>query len=409
MPSLRRPAVLALGVALVASACSSGAPAHRPLGSAVTDSAGVTLVFSPAAMKAFEHWTLAPDPEIRIGTADGDPAYQLDQVTGAVRLSTGDVVVANGGTNELRWYDSGGTYRFARGGAGTGPGQYRSLRTLLVLGGDSVLAEDPLSHAMHLYSPAGDLVRSWRIGDLGAFTFPPPFARLSDGTFVAMTEHALSRPPGVVRFETVVVRYRDGQVMDTVAVEPGEEGYEAPCGAGDPSQSQKMCDWGVPFGVQSHAAAYGTRILVGNGDGYVIRVHAPSGRLTAIYRRNVPREPLTPAQVGRYVDSVVALYPPERQADARRALSEAPAPDSLPSFTRLMTDALGDTWVALPDTAADGASPWDVLGPDGVYLTTVEVPRGIELTQIGDRFLMGIARDSTGVESVEVYRIAKGA
>jgi hypothetical protein len=402
--SRRRLVLLSCGAALAASACS-GPPAHRPAGVVVTDSAGVTIVTSPAAMQAFEHWTLAPDPVVRIGSADGDPPYQLYQVMGAVRLSTGDVVVANGGTNELRWYDSDGTYRFTRGGTGDGPGRYRGLRTLLVLGGDSVLAGDLLLSSVHLYSPTGDLVRSWRVGELGRLVAPAPFARLADGTFVAMTEHRLSQPPGYVRSEMVVVRYRDGQVLDTVAVAPGGESYQSPCG---PSH-QAICNWSVPFGLRAHAVAQGTRIIVGNGDGYALRVFDPSGRLTAIYRRDVPREAVTSARLGRWVDSVAASASDQWRATARRALMEAPRPDSLPSFVSLMMDADGDTWVARPDTAGDGAAPWDVLGPDGAYLTTVEVPQGLRLTQIGDSFLVGIVRDANDVESVEVFRIAKGA
>lgn len=404
MSSCRRLVLLSCGSVLVASACSGG-PVRRSAGAVVTDSAGVTIVTSPAAMQAFEHWTLAPDPEVRIGSAGGEAPYQLYQVTGAVRLSTGDVVVANGGTNELRWYDSDGTYRFSRGGTGNGPGQYRGLRTLLVLGGDSVLAGDLLLNSAHLYSPEGDLVRSWRIGELGHLVAPAPFARLADGTFVAMTERQLSQPPGYVRSEMVVVRYRDGQVLDTVAVAPGGESYYSRCG---PS-NQAICNWSVPFGLRAHAVAHGTRILVGNGDGYVIRVFDPSGHLTAVYRRDVPRGAVTSARVGRWADSVVAATSDRWKPSARRALAEAPTPDSLPSFVDLMMDADGDTWVARPDTAADGGASWDVLGPDGAYLTTVEVPRGLKLTQIGDGFLVGIARDENDVESVEVFRIAKGA
>jgi len=314
MSSCRCVVLLSCGAALVASACSAG-PARRPVGAVVTDSAGVTIVTSPAAMQAFEHWTLAPDPEVRIGSAGGEAPYQLYQVTGAVRLSTGDVVVANRGTNELRWYDSEGTYRFTRGGTGGGPGQYRGLRTLLVLGGDSVLAGDLLLNSVHLYSPTGGLVRSWRIGELGRLVAPAPFARLADGTFVAMTEHELSQPPGYVRSEIVVVRYRDGQVLDTVAVAPGGESYQSSCGP----NNQAICNWGVPFGLRAHAIAQGTRILVGNGDGYVIRVFDPSGRLTAIYRRDVPREAVTSAHVGRWVDSVLAATAVFREPhDGRR-------------------------------------------------------------------------------------------
>ena len=83
-------------------------------------------------------------------------------------------------------------------------------------------------------------------------------------------------------------------------------------------------------------------------------------------------------------------------------------PDSLPSFTDLKMDPLGNTWVALPDTAASGAAAWDVLDPQGAYLTTVEVPRGLRVMQVGADFLVGIAQDENDIEHVEVYRLRKG-
>ncbi|WP_419943063.1 hypothetical protein [Candidatus Palauibacter sp.] len=59
-----------------------------------------------------------------IGTAGGDPAYELFRVGGAMRLSDGRIVVANAGTGELRVYDPDGIHLASWGGQGDGPGEF---------------------------------------------------------------------------------------------------------------------------------------------------------------------------------------------------------------------------------------------------------------------------------------------
>ncbi len=69
----------------------------------VRDSAGIRIVESSGGTwEEGEAWRVAAQPALEIGMAEGPPAYLLDQVHGARRLSNGEMVIANGGSGELR-------------------------------------------------------------------------------------------------------------------------------------------------------------------------------------------------------------------------------------------------------------------------------------------------------------------
>ena len=74
--------------------------------------------------------TLADEPLVRIGTIDGQAAYIFGNVTGAVRLEDGSVVVADEQSYNVRRYDASGQHMWTSGRKGEGPGEYAGLRLL---------------------------------------------------------------------------------------------------------------------------------------------------------------------------------------------------------------------------------------------------------------------------------------
>src|SRR5688500_1203129 len=109
--------------------------AQRP---AIRDSAGVGIVMSTAPS-----WTGAQTlrvdaaPSLVIGTQAGTE-YELSQVRGTVRMSDGRIAVADGASQQLRFYDARGTFIKAASRAGSGPGEFRRLDGLVALRGDTL-------------------------------------------------------------------------------------------------------------------------------------------------------------------------------------------------------------------------------------------------------------------------------
>lgn len=97
---------------------------------------------APAGVASVSEWRLSPEPLLEIGVVEGDAAYQLHEVVGAVRLADGGVAVANDGTREVRFFDRDGRFIRAWGGAGDGPEQVRRIYALGRDAGDTLVVVD---------------------------------------------------------------------------------------------------------------------------------------------------------------------------------------------------------------------------------------------------------------------------
>ena len=64
---------------------------------------------------------------MRVGLLDGPDEYIFGNITGAVRLEDGSVVVADEQSHEVRKYDAGGRHLWTSGREGEGPGEYKGL------------------------------------------------------------------------------------------------------------------------------------------------------------------------------------------------------------------------------------------------------------------------------------------
>ena len=114
------------------AACADPAPQNTAV---VRDSAGVRIVENSTPIwHEGEAWRLSPEPIVDIGGGDTEDD-QLFRVTGAARLSNGQIVIANGGSVELKFYASNGAHMFDAGGAGGGPGELQSVGWFQRLGG----------------------------------------------------------------------------------------------------------------------------------------------------------------------------------------------------------------------------------------------------------------------------------
>lgn len=87
-------------------------------------------------------WTLSTEPLVDIGVVEGDPDQELFAATSSVRLRDGRIVVANTGSNELRFYEAGGRFVRAVGRRGRGPGEFRGLRRVYQFTPGTLLALD---------------------------------------------------------------------------------------------------------------------------------------------------------------------------------------------------------------------------------------------------------------------------
>ena len=121
-------------------ACQTQTP--RGTEYSVRDSAGVRIVENGSPVTGTTEWQVGDSPVVQIGSLEEEAEYQLHEVSDALRLSDGRIVVASEGTNDLRFYSSHGAFLRSVGGTGEGPGEFRGLVALERLPADSLLAYD---------------------------------------------------------------------------------------------------------------------------------------------------------------------------------------------------------------------------------------------------------------------------
>jgi predicted acylesterase/phospholipase RssA len=155
------PAALTGALVGLLAACGSDGGEHADAPRSVVevyDSAGVRIVVNHADTAFLPLWTVDTVPVFRAGHHLDDMHHQFVQIEDARLLSNGRVVVSDVRTHELRLFDSDGGFLRLLGRSGEGPGEFRGIRDLAVLPGDSIMAWDMISARLTFFDPDGELV-----------------------------------------------------------------------------------------------------------------------------------------------------------------------------------------------------------------------------------------------------------
>ena len=154
-------------VLLATAACD---PTRAPIHTRHTDSAGIPIATAVTPLWGpGDGWTVEAEPLVEIGSVSGAPEYQFADVVAVVRLSNGDIVVADRGASELRSFDNEGVFIWSAGREGEGPGEFRSLEFLGAKAGDSLVAYDA---ALLPSKPASRASRAWQPSPVRRWTKP---------------------------------------------------------------------------------------------------------------------------------------------------------------------------------------------------------------------------------------------
>lgn len=399
--------------ALVLAVAGCGAPESPGATTVVRDSADVTIVENGAPIwPKGEGWTVASTPRVEIGVLQGAPEYQLYRAYSAVRLSDGRIVVVNGGTNELRFYDASGHHLLNVGREGSGPGEFEQIRRVARLGGDTLVAWDPSTKRLSLIAPAGSFVRSARAAGIGGY-FPQFHGVFADRSFVLADgfQPEFSAGTEISRPDVAYLRFGlDGALRDTLGPFPGGQQITVSGGSGD---NRWLTMRALPFGRETYIAVQGDRFYMADSDRYEVAVYSAAGKLTALVRKHHQPLEVSGDDIERFKEDFLA--PPEgeepdenRQRMEERVLAEMPFPEAFPALADLHVDARGNLWVEEYRRPGDERPPvWSVFDEAGRLLGTVETPPDLDLLQIGDDFVLGRWQDQFDVDHIRLYDLIK--
>lgn len=388
---------LRTGLSLMAlTACGGGTQPIVPF--ATRDSAGVEIVESGSALwDSTPGWTVDSTPTLTIGKAEGDEPYLLSHVVDAFRRDDGSIVVLDGSSNQLRAFDSTGTFLVARGRRGNGPGEFRYIEYASRCGRDAIWVQ------------SGQRISVWGT-DLAyrrEFTFADnmmwPLLCL-DGTGLVVKEDVrrIGEDPSDVIYDTSLqLRVLDslgGARRDLLTMRLRSYiNISAPKGGiGFPH----------PFGSQTQLGQDGDQLVVGEPHELSFRRYSDDGRLRRIVRGPLESFELTSAMRNSYTSAKLI----DRESiEIRTALAtkDYPMPKGFPAYTALEVDRDGNTWVRRFEIPDIPARRWGVFRQDGRFLGHVTLPAGVQVLEIGSDYLLGLGKGPMDEEQVRMYRVRR--
>jgi hypothetical protein len=399
------PRTLMCVVALIASAVTGCAESGGDDGFAAWDSAGVQIVESRAS-SGLGHaaWSVDQVPSLEIGLEDGPPEYQFSQVEGVLRLPDGRIVVADGGSREIRFFDGEGRFQSASGRRGDAPGEYRQIIALGYGPGDSIWVFDYGNRRFTVLTDAGEVVRT--------LTLDPTLAnvsavgRLTDGSFVVREFWSAGGDAGAIRLGLVrdpaaVARYApDGARIDTIAMFLGREVFVG-TEEGRGVMSTPL------FAHSTSAAVHGDEVFIGDQQNFEVGVYSPDGVLRRIIR--LPDIDLRVARddIERAIEQRLARVPEEQKVRMRAQLEAMDVPATRPAYGRLLVDSEGALWTG--DYAPYPEDPvlWRVFDGGGRLVVALQVPERFRIFDIGTDWILGVWRDDLDVERIRSYHLRK--
>ena len=183
----------------------------------ITDSANVTIVSNTnvGIWAPGEEWTL--EEEIRIGTAEGDPDYELGDIQGIGVDSRERIFVFDGQAQHIQVYSPEGVYQQTIGRRGEGPGEFRAGAGPLIGPGDTLLVWDQSGRFVR-FAPDGSSAGGVRIDPREGV--PVSFRATASGLFAERIRLRVDGAP--TGEDAIVLLGTDGSVTDTLWIFPSE-------------------------------------------------------------------------------------------------------------------------------------------------------------------------------------------
>ena len=391
-----------VGGAILALAATAVAGCEAAPLSTITsrDSLGVTIVESGAPLwGARDAWRIEEEPILDLARAGSGEMHTFFRVRDVLRAGSGHLAVADGASQQVRIYDATGRFVRAFGGPGEGPGEFRSLWTVVLKPDGRLVALDRAAGGSGAEFDLGSgLVSSFRMPEGVSPVRHPLPSDVVWGLDLAPGTDEERRSAGVLRPPVTVVRLSEDRMSaDSVTSLPGYENFIVTEGDDIPI-----------MGRLPHAVPDGEgRIAMGTADALEYSVvDGRTGELRLIAR--IPGVPLTVsgAEVDREREEWLG---PDPSPFIRDFMARLPEPAEKPGYQRMIVDADGNVWAGeyLGLARRDEPQEWYVLDSSGAWLGVVETPARFELMRVGADEVFGVRRDVDDVEHPQVLRLVK--
>lgn len=339
-------------------------------------------------------------PLVDIGDAADGPHAEFSGFLQTAWLSDGRIAVANGGSHEVRIFDSTGNWLQTIGRRGAGPGEFESLGGLYVGRGDTLRTYDFSLLRVSVFSPEGEFQRGVRMGTDGGGGTLRLQGVLGNGSLVASTQKPIdmNSEPGVRRDTSTLILFdADGTLLESLGQFPGGEAWISRTGRRVSVQNR-------PFGKELFVIARDSSIYVGSADGPELSILKGDGSVERVIRWSAPARAVTPEIIDTYVATTIDQVDEDRRALYTEMLRSAPFPSEMPAYADVLVGSDGSVWVGRYVARGQGERKiFDVFDSSGAPLGSFAMPLRFTPSQVSADRVMGIWRDEDDVSHVRVY------
>jgi hypothetical protein len=359
-----------------------------------------TRVRSEAALLGAEQLWELKDPVLRIGEVEASGETPLFRVIGAHRFDSGLIAVANGGNNEVLFFDSRGELRSRVGGRGSGPGEFVHLSAFGPFPGDSVFIWDYPTGRVSLFSEDGGLGRLIDLRDVAPADYGPHGA-LKDGSLLLASGRAMVGGGDLPSDSTLLLLvHPPSPLIDTLGAFPKSD-------LGQPAGTKV-------FGAPVVLGSRGRMIVWGRGDRFeLLIIREPERRALLVDKVHTPT-PVTDKDWDRYKAYYVsnlrgqASRLPGLRQQAQEALEGSVHASQLPAFRSVVLSADDLIWVGEYRFPWIKDRRWHVFDSMGRWLTWIDIPSGFRLLDAGPNWVLGLVRGIFDEEIIELRPLSKG-
>jgi len=319
-------------------------------------------------------------------------------VLDATRLPDGRIALANAGSSELRIFSADGVHLATWGGVGEGPGEFGAYtpETVSRWPGDSIAGDNMFRRQVQVFDADGNHGRTVTLAD-GYQSF---LGVMPDGTLLVKPSTVLSG--GVFGAAEALVRKDEdfglllpgGELRISLGAHPGEEWFSSPAAAMARPH---------PFGRSTISTIWGDLAVVAPNDRYELRAYASDASLTKVIRRDHELRAPTQAELDEWLAETFADLPEERRTRLFQQLDGMTPVEFYPAFKALESDPLGYLWVQEYPLPGEEDNVWTVFDPGGRILGFIETPPGLDVFEIGEDYVLGMAMDENDVERVQLW------
>jgi hypothetical protein len=368
---------------------------------------GVLMVLAVADASAQATWVVDQTPILDIAGSTADGTVVFGYPAGGMRLSTGELLIADRVENNIRVFDATGKLIRTVGRAGQGPGEFRAILWAGRCGPDSLLVWDYMRRQASMIGASGAAARQFAIPSGDSAQTPLQFSCSARGSMVYRSQPrpvrgAAPNVPGMNVMSASAAVYRatrDGSIVQRLGDVAAGEMVPLTSPSGGRGAIPR------PLGRTTSFGALDDVVVLSSADSAsvtIIRNDGPSSRHALPITLRAP----TRAEFDEAVRATASMVPAPMRQSAIEQLSGGPMVERISAASALVPDSEGLLWIQVTPPGGN-AVDFLVMQATGNVVARARIPRGLTVFDIGGDYILGSYTDSGDETHVAMYRLRR--